>query len=221
MGGARPAPEPSSPARSRRRRSSVRSCVRSWGPATGPPTRTGGYAQVNVPSWADGGSPQHTGAFDVFQPVDDRSQLTDVWVDGELRASVPWQSATVFDIPDGTTEWRVLNTAVHESSNMPGSTKTITEWTFESTGTSDDYTEQTLPMIQAYYDVEADASGAVGSGRKAGKPVELGLELSHIENAVGMAELTDATLGMRVAGGDWRAWSSRRMSRPTSLRSAR
>jgi hypothetical protein len=117
---------------------------------------------------------------------------------------VPWQSATVFDIPDGTTDWRVLNTAVHDGSYIPGSTKTVTEWTFQSTGTSDDYTEQTLPMIQAYYDVDADASGAVGSGRKAGAPVDLGLELSHIESADGMAELTDATLEMRVAGGDWK-----------------
>ena len=82
--------------------------------------REGDYAQVNVPSWADGGSPQHTGAFDVFQPVDDRSQTTDVWVDGELRASVPWQSATVFDLPEGESEWRVVNTAVHDGSYLAG-----------------------------------------------------------------------------------------------------
>ena len=173
------------------------------GPGYWAPMREGDYAQVNVPSWADGGSPQHTGAFDVFQPVDDRSQLTDVWVDGELRASVPWQSATVFDLPEGESDWRVVNTAVHDGSYLPSSTKTVTEWTFRSSGTVADYTAQTLPMMQAYYDVEADAAGAVGSGRKAGKPVELGLELSHIEDAVGMAELTDATLEMRVAGGDW------------------
>ena len=173
------------------------------GPGYWAPMREGDYAQVNVPSWADGGSPQHTGAFDVFQPVDDRSQLTDVWVNGELRASVPWQSATVFDLPEGESDWRVVNTAVHDGSYLPSSTRTVTEWTFRSSGTVADYTAQTLPMMQAYYDVEADAAGAVGSGRKAGKPIELGLELSHIEDAVGMAELTDATLELRVAGGDW------------------
>ncbi|RZS64493.1 PA domain-containing protein [Agromyces ramosus] len=175
------------------------------GPGYWAPERTGAFAQVNVPSWADGGSPHHTGAFDVFQPVDDRSQLTEVWVGGELMSSSPWQSASVFDIPDGTAEWRVLNTAVHDGTYLPSSTKTVTEWTFESTGFADDDTEQTLPMMQAYYDVEADAAGAVGSGRKAGAPVELGLELSHIEGADGMAELTGAALEMRVAGGDWRA----------------
>ncbi len=174
------------------------------GPGYWAPMREGDYAQVNVPSWADGGSPQHTGALDVFQPVDDRSQITDVWVDGELRASVPWQSATVFDLPEGESEFRVLNTAIHDGSYMPGSNRTVTEWTFHSSGTVADYTAQTLPMIQAYYDVDADASGAVGSGRKAGTSVELGLELSHIEDAIGMAELTDATLEMRVAGGDWK-----------------
>ena len=173
------------------------------GPGYWAPERTGGFAQINVPSWADGGSPQHTGAFDVFQPVDDRSQVTEVWVDGELFVSSPWQSASVFDIPDGTTEWRVLNTAVHDGSYLPSSTRTVTEWTFRSTGTSEDYTEQTMPMIQAYYDVESDAAGVVGSGRKAGKPVELGLELSHIEGADGMAALTGTTLELRVAGGDW------------------
>ncbi|MGI9822127.1 S8 family peptidase [Agromyces sp. Marseille-Q5079] len=174
------------------------------GPGYWAPMREGDYAQVNVPSWADGGSPEHTGAFDVFAPMDDRSQLTEVWVDGELRASVPWQSATVFDLPEGESEFRVLNTAVHDGTYIPSSTKTLTEWTFRSTGTVADYTAQTLPMMQAYYDVEADAEGRVGSGRKAGKPVELGLELSHIEDAIGMAQLTGATLEMRVVGGDWK-----------------
>lgn len=175
------------------------------GPGYWAPMREGGSAQVNVPSWGDGGSPQHTGAFDVFQPVDDRSQLTDVWVDGELRTSSPWQSAWVPDLPEGESEMRVVNTAVHDGSYLPSSTKTVTEWSFRTSGTVNDYTAQTLPMIQAFYDVDADAAGAVGSGRKSGTPVALGLELSHIEDAVGMAELTAATLEMRVAGGEWQA----------------
>lgn len=175
------------------------------GPGYWAPNRTGGYAQVNVPSWADGGNAQHTGALDVFAPVTDRAQLTEVWVDGQLLASSPWQSATVVDIPDGETEWRVRNTATHDGTYLASSNRTVTEWTFRSTGTSDDYTEQLLPMLQAYYDVELDAAGTVGAGRRAGEPVALGLELGHIDGAIGIAELTGATLEVRVAGGDWRA----------------
>ena len=69
VGDARPASQPTSPARSRRTRffgPIVRPFV---GPGYWAPMREGDYAQVNVPSWADGGSPQHTGAFDVFEPV--------------------------------------------------------------------------------------------------------------------------------------------------------
>lgn len=174
------------------------------GPGYWAPNRTGGYAQVNVPSWADGGNAQHTGAFDVFSPATDRAQLTEVWVDGRLLASSPWQSATVFDLPDGDTGWRVRNTATHDGTYLASSNRTVTEWTFRSNGTSTDFTEQLLPMLQAYYDVELDPAGTVGAGRKAGEPVELGLELGHIAGAIGIAELTGATLEMRLAGGDWR-----------------
>ncbi|WP_167756956.1 S8 family serine peptidase [Leifsonia flava] len=175
------------------------------GPGYWAPERIAAFAQVNVPSWGDGGSPQHTGAFDVFEQRPDRSQLTEVWIDGQQVAASPWQSATVFDIPDGEHEWRVLNTATHDGTYLPSSTKTLTEWTFRNGGSADDFTEQTLPMMQAFYDVDADASGAVGAKRSAGRPVDLGLELSHIESADGMAELTGATLEMRAAGGQWTA----------------
>ncbi|KQX08169.1 MULTISPECIES: S8 family peptidase [unclassified Leifsonia] len=173
------------------------------GPGYWAPERIAAFAQVNVPSWGDGGSPQHTGAFDVFEQRPDRSQLTEVWIDGEQVAASPWQSATVFDIPDGEHEWRVLNTATHDGRYLPSSTKTVTEWTFRNGGSADDFTEQTLPMMQAFYDVDADASGAVGGKRSSGRPIDLGLELSHIESADGMAELTGATLEMRTAGGQW------------------
>jgi hypothetical protein len=32
--------------------------------------------------------------------------------------------------PEGESEWRVLNTAVHDGRYLPSSTKTVTEWTF-------------------------------------------------------------------------------------------
>lgn len=175
------------------------------GPGYWAPNRQGWSAQVNVPSWADGGSARHTGAMDIFAGMPDRAQLTEVWVDGVLNVASPWQSAFVRDLPDGESEWRVRNTATHDGSFLSSSTSTVTEWTFRSTGTSDDYTQQILPMLQAYYDVDFDASGIAGVGRRAGEPVGLRLELGHLGLATGIAELTDATLEMRVAGGDWQA----------------
>lgn len=173
------------------------------GPGYWAPHRTGAAAQVNLPSWADGDNPERTGAFDVFSGTDDRSQLTEVYVEGELLASSPYQAAYVWGAPDGESEWRVVNRATHDGSMLASSTATVTEWTFRSSGSADDWTEQLLPMIQAFYDVELDASGTVGTGRKAGAPVVLGLELGHVAGASGAAELTDATLEVRVAGGDW------------------
>jgi subtilisin family serine protease len=175
------------------------------GPGYWAPNRTGDYAQVNVPSWADGGSVRHTGALDIFSGMPDRAQLTEVWVDGELKAASPWQSAVVWELPDGESEWRVRNTATHDGTYLDSSTSTVTEWTFRSTGTSGDYTEQILPMLQAYYDVDFGDSGIAGVDRHAGDPVGLRLELGHLGLATGIAEVTGATLEMRVAGSDWQA----------------
>ncbi len=173
------------------------------GPGYWAPNRTGGYAQVNLPSWADGANPERTGAFDVFSGTDDRAQLTEVYVNGSLAASSPYQAATVWDVPDGESEWRVVNRATHDGSHLASSTSTLTEWTFSSTGSAADSTEQVLPMIQAFYDVDPDAAGLVGTGRKKGEPVRLGLELGHIGGASGSAELTGATLEVRIADGGW------------------
>ena len=60
-------------------------------------------------------------------------------------------------------------------------------------------------MLQAYYDVDLDAAGTVGAGRKAGTPIELALELGHIAGTIDSAEITGATLEVRVAGGEWTA----------------
>ncbi|GAA1759094.1 S8 family peptidase [Agromyces humatus] len=173
------------------------------GPGYWAPNRQGGWAQVNVPSWGDGGSAQHTGAFDIFSGRTDRSQLTEVWIDGELFSSSPWQAATVFDLPDGETAWRVRNTARHDGTYLASSTETVSEWTFRSSGTSTDLTEQLLPMLQAFYDVDLDTAGTVGAGRKAGAPVELGLEIGHIAGAIDSDTVTAATLEKRVVGGEW------------------
>ena len=173
------------------------------GPGYWAPNRSGDYAQVNLPSWADGANADRTGAFDVFSGTDDRAQLTEVYVDGELAGSSPYQSATVWDLPDGESEWRVVNTATHAGNHLASSTATRSEWTFRSTGSAGDSGVQLLPMIQAYYDVAPDASGLVGDGRRKGTPVPLQLELGHVGGASGSAEITGATLEVRIAGGDW------------------
>ena len=58
-------------------------------------------------------------------------------------------------------------------------------------------------MLQAYYDVDLDAAGTVGAGRKAGTPVELALEVGHLAGTVDSDKVTAATLETRVAGGEW------------------
>jgi subtilisin family serine protease len=174
------------------------------GPGYWAPNRTGHYAQVNVPSWADGGDPLHTGTFDVFSENPDRAQSTDVYIDGELRASTRYQSATVEDLPDGRSKWRVVNTATQSSPALSSSTRTLTDWTFRSTGSADDESVQLLPMIQAYYDVEMGADGRAGVDRDHGAPVTLGLEVGHVGGAVGAAKIATATLETRMTGGEWK-----------------
>ena len=173
------------------------------GPGYWAPNRSGDYAQVNLPSWADGASPDRTGAFDTYSGADDRSQLIEVYIDGALAESSDYQGATVWDIPDGESEWRVVDTATHDGTFLESSTSTRTEWAFTSSGSADDPARQLLPMMQAYYDVDLDESGVAGAGRKRGAPVNLELELGHIAEASGIAAITDATLEVRVDGGEW------------------
>ncbi len=167
------------------------------------PNRTGDFLQVNLPSWGDGGEPEHTGTFDVFAGYPGFSQNTDLYLNGEYVKSSPFQGVNVFGLPDGDAEVRVVNTAVHDGTSLASSTKTVSEWTFTTSGSVDDYSLRLEPMLQAVYDVEPDAAGTVGAGRKKGAPVALGLEIGHIAGAEDSAAVTGTTLEMRVAGGDW------------------
>lgn len=173
------------------------------GPGYWAPHRSGDSLQLNLPSWADGGEPEHTGTFDVFAGYPGFSQVTDVYLDGEFVKSSPFQGANVFDIPAGDAEARVVNTAVHDGTSLASSTRTVSEWTFTTSGSVEDYTPQFQPMLQAVYDLDTDASGKAGTGRKKGAPVVLGLEVGHVAGAVGSGAVTGATLELRVAGGDW------------------
>ncbi|KQM81345.1 S8 family serine peptidase [Agromyces sp. Leaf222] len=187
------------------------------GPGYWAPNRTGDYAQVNLPSWADGANADHTGAFDTYSGAADRSQLTEVYLDGELAASAPFQGATVWDLPDGESEWRVVNTATHDGTYLASSTSTTTEWTFRSTGAASDSSRQLLPMLQAFYDVDLDDSGKAGAERKRGESVELGLEVGHVAEASGIAAISGATLEARVAGGGWKKVALKKTAADTTV----
>ncbi|HEY9306208.1 MAG TPA: S8 family serine peptidase [Microbacterium sp.] len=168
------------------------------------PYRVSDYAQVNIPSWADGGDPEHTGAFDTWMDPSTVHQTADVYIDGQLVKQAANQGVNVYDLPDGDQDWRVVSTATHDGSHLEGSTKTVSEWTFRSEGKLGDWTQRLLPMIQAYYDVDVNVDNLVGEGRRKGSSISLGLELGHVAGTVPAGAITDATLEARTAGGEWK-----------------
>ena len=176
------------------------------------PYRVSDYAQVNVPSWADGGDADHTGTFDTWMPDKTVTQTADVYLDGQLIRQAENQGINVFDLPDGEQDWRVVSTATHDGSHLAGSTKTVTEWTFRSEGKLGDWTQRLLPMISAYYDVDVNEDNLVGDGRRKGTGIQLGLELGHVAGTVPSGAITEATLEARGADGTWK---------PITLKSAK
>ncbi|WP_203579785.1 S8 family serine peptidase [Microbacterium hibisci] len=167
------------------------------------PYRQSDNTQINIPSWADGGSGDHTGAFDTWMEPSTVHQSMDLYIDGELFAQKEHQGANVFDLPDGEQDWRVVSTATHDGAHLAGSTKTVTEWAFRSAGQQGDWDYRRLPMIQAYYDVDVNEKNLVGEGRRKGSPVALGLELGHVAGTAPAGAITGATLEARTAGGEW------------------
>ncbi|WP_127818768.1 S8 family serine peptidase [Microbacterium sp. CPCC 204701] len=165
--------------------------------------RVSDYTQVNIPSWADGGDADRTGTFDTWMQPATVQQLTDVYIDGELVKHSDNQGTTVFALPDGEQEWRVVNTATHDGSHLKGSTRTVSEWTFRSEGYLGDWTYSFLPMISAYYDVDVNAENIAGEGRRKGSAIEFGLELGHVDGTAPAGAITEATLEARTAGGKW------------------
>ncbi|WP_349427174.1 S8 family serine peptidase [Microbacterium sp. LWS13-1.2] len=167
------------------------------------PYRVSDYAQVNIPSWADGGDPEHTGSFDTWMEPSTVHQTADVYIDGQLVKQAEHQGVNVWDLPDGEQEWRVVSTATHDGTHLEGSTKTVSDWTFRSAGKLGDWTNRLLPMIQAYYDVDVNVDNHVGEGRRKGSSIPLGLELGHVAGTAPAGAITDATLEARTAGGEW------------------
>lgn len=167
------------------------------------PYRVSDYAQINVPSWADGGSADHTGAFDTWMEPSTVEQLTDIYLDGELVKQTRGQGAMIDALPDGEQDWRVVSTATHDGAHLAGSTRTVSEWTFRSAGQLGDWENRLLPMIQAFYDVEVNDENLVGEGRRKGSSIPLGLELGHVAGTVPAGAIAAATLEARTAGGEW------------------
>ncbi|ACQ78348.1 LPXTG-motif cell wall anchor domain protein [Beutenbergia cavernae DSM 12333] len=151
------------------------------------PFRQADAVQINVPGWADGGSVQHTGAMDTWSGMPGFSQNGQLYVDGVLVKEQAAQGLTVWDLPAGESRFRFVNTTTHDASVIPTSTSTVTEWEFDSSASQE---EAVLPMIQAFYDVDAAIDGTVGGERAYGEPVPLGLELGHLAGAAGAAPLT-------------------------------
>jgi subtilisin family serine protease len=168
------------------------------------PYRVSDYAQINVPSWADGVDAMHTGTFDTWIEPSTVTQQTQVYIDGQLIKDTAHQGANVYDLPDGDQNWRVVSTATHDGSHLAGSTKTVTDWSFRSSGKLGDWTNRLLPMIQAYYDVDFAVDGRVGDGRKKGSALALGLELGHVAGTAPAGAITGSTLEIRTTGGEWR-----------------
>jgi hypothetical protein len=131
-------------------------------------------------------------------------QQTQLYINGKLFKDAEHQGANAYELPDGEQDWRVVSTATHDGSHLPGSTKTVTEWGFRSAGQLGDWNNRLLPMIQAYYDVDVNTANLVGDGRKKGSSIALGLELGHVAGTAPAGKITGATLEARTAGGTWK-----------------
>ena len=123
------------------------------------PNRQGEFVQVNVPSWADGGEPEHTGSFDTWAGIPALVQHSELYLNGDLVKTSEYQGLDYFGLPDGDSELRIVNVAEHDGTWLDSSTSTTTEWTVTSTGAADDYAARLLPMIQATYDLEVSEAG--------------------------------------------------------------
>ncbi|MFH8250606.1 S8 family serine peptidase [Microbacterium sp. B2969] len=168
------------------------------------PARYSSSLAINLPSWADGGDVHHTGSMlEIYEPEPRATVTTGLYLDGVLVKSVPFSDVNYWETPDGSSDVRVVQTATHDGTILPSSTKTVSEWAFTTTGTADDWSNRFLPMLQASYDIDLDASGRAGVDRKKGASVPLSLEVGHVAGAVGSAAVKKTTLELRTTGGQW------------------
>jgi subtilisin family serine protease len=180
------------------------------------PSRSGSGLSLNIPSWADGGDPQHTGTYDVFSPDTGASVSTDLIVDGQLVKTSPFPDLNYWEMPDGSSDVRVVTTATHDGTVLPSSPRTVSEWAFTSTGAADEEKFQFLPMLQISYDLQLDERGRAGADRKKGASVPLALEIGHVAGASGSGPVKTTVLEVRIAGGAWTTVPLSLVSRDTS-----
>ncbi|QIG38416.1 S8 family serine peptidase [Microbacterium sp. 4R-513] len=180
------------------------------------PVRAGTALSIIVPAYSDGGELFHEGTISTDAEDSNAAITTELFVDETLVRSSPFIDANYWEMPDGTHDVRVTQTATHDGTVLTSSTKLASSWTFKTTGDSEDWTMQFLPMLQAYYDVDLNAAGLAGDGRKKGETVPLALEIGHIAGAVGSGAVKTTKLEMRVAGGGWTAVPLGLVSRDTS-----
>ncbi|MDL9980153.1 S8 family serine peptidase [Microbacterium sp. ASV49] len=182
-----------------------------WGPV-----RVGPGLSLNTPAWSDGGDVEHTGALDMFLPAPAGTMNTDLYVNGALVQTSPWPDINYWDMPEGDAKVRAVVTTTHDGTSLPSSTKTVTEWDFTTSGTSDDWSYRLQPLLQAYYDLGIDPSGKAGTDRKKGAPITIGLQIGHLAGAVRSAPVKDTTVEVRVPGGGWVPVPLTLVSRQTS-----
>lgn len=180
------------------------------------PVRAGTMVSVNVPTYSDGGELFHEGSISTDSEDSNAHITTELFVDGESVRSSPFSDVNFWEMPDGTHDLRVVQTATHDGTVLSSSTKLASTWTFKTSGTSEDWTMQFLPMLQAYYDVDLNAEGLTGDGRRKGATVPLALEIGHVAGAVGSGAVTTTKLEMRVSDGGWTTVPLSLESRDTS-----
>ncbi|MGI9822119.1 S8 family peptidase [Agromyces sp. Marseille-Q5079] len=167
------------------------------------PVRQRSVLQINLPAWADSGSPEHTGGGLSTATGSGRTQHTDVYVGELLAASTNGQSARVSGLPEAEARLRVVNTTTSDGALFPWTSSTRTEWGFPTSGAATDASVRFVPMLQATYDVDVDVAGLVGVGRTKGKEVPFRFEVGHLAGASNSAPVETASLEMRLAGGEW------------------
>ena len=99
----------------------------------------------------------------------------------------------------------MVSTATHDGSHLAGSTKTVSDWTFRSTGQLGDWEYQLLPMIQAYYDVDVERAEPRRRGPQEGLERRPGPGARPRRgHRARPARSPRRQLEARTAGGDWK-----------------
>ncbi|WP_165310673.1 S8 family serine peptidase [Microbacterium protaetiae] len=183
------------------------------GPGYWAPYASGDGVTLNVPSWADGISPERTGTADTYAADPHTSQQLDLYVDGQMAGSGSYQSLSAYGLADGAHDLKIVNTATQDGTLLGDqSTSTRTEWTTTATTDASNYDQHMLPLLQGYYSIDDDTKGR----HRPSTSETLNVQVGHLAGAVGSAKVTGATAQVRVNGGKWQSVKLTLRSRDTS-----